>query len=1324
MKRGILLFALLLATATLWAGESNLEFVENKNQWDKDVHAKASIRGGNIWLMEGKIVYNYWNSDEIHHVHHMKADCSREDLREQIINAHAVFMEFKNSNTEATIQKYERNQGTINFFKGNDPSKWGKGCLGFKNIYYQNLYPGIDLKAYSQENNFKFDYIIKPGINPNQIVQVYEGHNTLKLRGENLVCLTSINKIIESKPYAYQIIDGKEIEIECAYQLNGNEVSYALGNYNPDYELVIDPTLIASVYSGISFEDIYGFTACTDFAGNIYSGGEAFGSSLPSTPGAYQGTFGGGWQDMALNKFNEDATVRIFSTYIGGGGDEYPHSIIADSDGNLIAMGGTDSNDFPVTASAFQNTSAGGGHDIGIVKLSADGTQLLGGTYVGGSGNDGMNSGNSYNYGDDHRGEVNVDPQDNIYIISNTNSTDFPVSGTAVQTTNAGNQDAVIFKMTPDLNAMLWGTYLGGSDNEGGFRIAIKENEEVIVVGGTASANFPVTAGVFQENFLGNTSGGFAINTDGFVTHLNDDGSLIIRSSFIGTDNYDQAYFVDLDFEENVYVMGQSEALFPTTPGVYFDANGELFIVRLNDDWSAIELATRLGSQAGGGGSGYGFANLISPTAFLVDVCDNLYVSGFGSWFSGDLPVVTPDAFASSAQGQDFHFQVVDEDAQNLVYGSYFGGSSSEHVDGGTSRFDKRGIIYQGMCTSSGDVPGAAGTASPSLNSFWDINAFKFDFEQVGLDAVAAAEPATEGCAPFTVDFQNLGFGGLTYEWDFGDGVGTSTDENPTYTFNDPGQYEVQLIATDPTSCLITDTSYTTIFVSTGQVEAEFTTQNTGDCDQLEVIFDNNTLFATDYEWDFGDGSPVSTEANPVHTYTTPGTYTVTLTATDNAGCNDPDTFTLEVEYTNDLQAEADFAFDPEPECTQMEVDFTNMSQFGDTYEWDFGDGSPVSNETDPTHIYTDEGSYTVTLTVSDSQGCADPDVITYVVDYTFDPGSMTASFTTIEDNECEELDVDFNNTSPSGDTFQWDFGDGNGSNVENPSHTYTSPGSYTATLTVSDSQGCLEPAVYSQEINYEGPVEAVLNIPDVEGCVNSTVQFTTDTNAPYYEWDFGDGNTSTLQNPEHLYESSGTFNVSLTVIDSSTCNISSQATIPVDIAGPPDATFIVSDTIVDLNEEIEFILENPDQIETFEWTFGDGSSDNNNLQPIHFYNQQGYVDICIDIVSPQGCPDQHCQRILVLTESAIGVPNAFSPNGDQENDILFVKGFNIETFDFKLFNRFGELVFETEDLTQGWDGIYRGQEHEMDVFVYLLNARLTDGTTISNMTGNVTLLR
>ncbi|MDD3132956.1 MAG: SBBP repeat-containing protein, partial [Bacteroidales bacterium] len=403
---------------------------------------------------------------------------------------------------------------------------------------YKNLYEGIDYIIYSHENQFKYDLVVSPNAKVSDIQMKYDGLDKISLSKGSLLIRTSINTIVELQPFAYQLIDGLEKEVVCDFVLNKNIVGFECPNYDPNFPLIIDPVMIFSTYTG-STSDNWGYTATYDKFGFFYSGGCSFGVGYPVTTGAYQVNYGGGGVnnvDVVITKFDTTGSFLIYSTFLGGTGTEVPHSLIVNDNNELYVLTSTGSANYPTTTSCYDNTFNGGtsyvltytlhytnGADIAISKFSENGSQLLASTYFGGSGNDGLNTITALkkNYADDVRGEIMIDENSNVYVVSSTTSTNFPVTAGAFQQNHAGGtQDGVVFKFNHNLTNLIWSSYLGGNGDDACYSIQIDTENNVYVAGGTTSSNFPTTPGVVQPN-----QGG---GVDGYITLINTNGNTIL----------------------------------------------------------------------------------------------------------------------------------------------------------------------------------------------------------------------------------------------------------------------------------------------------------------------------------------------------------------------------------------------------------------------------------------------------------------------------------------------------------------------------------------------------------------------------------------------------------------------------------------------------------------------------------------------------------------------------------------------------------------------------------------------------------------------------
>lgn len=1513
MNRYTLLVFLTTLVTTVYAGGNNfvqgvrpplVRFTENKGQWDSRVLYKTKVSGGNVLLEKDAFYYILYSDVDMAKTHQHP-----EPVEASNIHAHAVRAQFAGANMNATITGQSLFKDYANYFLGNNPAHWAGGVRIFGSIGYKNIYANTDLLVYSSDNKMKYDFILRPGADVNRIKIRYKGADKVSLNNGIAYVSTSVGDIMEQKPYAYQEINGRRQQVVCNFVLKGNELSFELpSGYNTAYELVIDPTIVFSTYTG-STTDNWGYTATYDNAGNMYLGGYVNeplnGDFYPTTPGAFQLFFGGGTGsvntpnvppgqgngiefacDMGISKFSPDGSQLLYSTYLGGIDNETPHSLVVDPQNNLIIYGVSYSNNYPITTGAFDNSYNGLG-DIVVTKLNAGGTALLGSTYIGGSADDGINfdpgeftSGMlKRNYGDQNRGEVNIDVNGNIYVASCTQSSNYPVSPGALQSLFGGGQDGCAFKLNSNCSQLIWSTFLGGASDDACYSLDIGSAGTLYVAGGTMSNNFPTTAGTIHSTY----QGGFY---DGFVALINATGTQLTASSYIGTTGEDQLYFVKLDGAGNVYFVGQTTGQYPVQNVVYSNPNSGQFISKLNPMLNTVFYSTVFGS-------GSGLPN-ISPTAFLVDTCENVYVAGWGT-NSGSFPnfpnnmfgmPLTPDAIKSNTDGTDFYFIVLAKNASELLYGSYYGGNGAiEHVDGGTSRFDKRGIIYQAMCAGCGGnslTPTTQGSWSP-MNQSDNCNelGLKMEFNLSGTSVELDAFPRATGCVPLTVQFTGTITPGAAFTWYFGDGA-TSQVQNPQHTYIDTGVFVVMLVGIDSNSCNISDTAYIDVWVRDDSISANFAPDLDVDCGERKVFITSDNYATTSYLWNMGDGTTYTNDS-VLHYYNAPGNYNISLIVTDTTKCTLADTFSTSIFVASTI--DADFSISDSVGCIPLQVDFSVPYVSTNTYSWNLGDGT-TSSDTSISHTYTQGGVYTVQLIVTDPNSCnlsdtafanivakdsfanaeftfnrtffgcdsvrvtvvsnyqgedsqlwdfgdgftsaADSVTHTYVdsglyvithtvshaimvcrpidtfqaavslgklsidvvipdtigcipftvlmtgysglftTDYTWLFGDGTtgtgdtvfhtyptvgtyaitlygidtnacifydtayASITAINDstianfsaailNDCDSsLVVQLTNQSTNAVEYVWDFGNGDSATTANVTYTYNLPGTYTITLTAIDTNRChpIDTATFVVTLLPNSFVDfTAANVCEGTAMVFDNLGSPT----AQYSWNFGDTNTSTLYEPTHLYTAAGTYPVTLVIVDSTTCDITSSITKPVEVYIQPIANFTTAKDTFKFETPVEFV--NTSQYyQGLSWNFGDGTGAGNEETPVHVYGVIHWVQVCLTAYNT-ACADTACKDIFISFEALIGVPNAFSPNGDGINDVIRVEGKGIIELEFRIFNRWGEKVFETNDRTVGWDGYYKGVLQEMEAYTYSVQAKFIDGTSKA-LKGNITLLR
>ncbi|MEZ4884929.1 MAG: PKD domain-containing protein [Chitinophagales bacterium] len=809
------------------SGETEREdfpnFIENKGQWEDKILFQAEMFSASIFLEADRLTYLLMDDNDLHDLHHRHHHPEENWSEELLIDAHAFNVQFVGANPNATKRASCDLPTYRNYYIGSDSEKWASNVGLYRQIDYDNLYEDIDFRLYGAEGNVKYDFMVAPHADASQIRLFYEGTDNLFIKDDNLHIVTSVNTLIEQAPYAYQYIDGQEVAVDCHFKLlDGRFVIFDFPEgYDPSQELIIDPVVVFATYTG-STADNWGFTATFDPTGAMYSAGVAFGAGYPTTMGAFQMNFAGGnassyrASDIGITKYSPDGSNLIFSTYIGGSiANEMPHSLIVSESGELVLYGTTGSSDYPTTSNAYDKTFGGGfsvvinsiafpnGSDIIVTRFNSDGTALVGSTFVGGSQQDGLNTALNYNYADQGRGEVILDAQSNVYVASCTQSGDFPTSSNSLfPNYNGGAQDACIFKLNQDLSVLEWSTFLGGTNSDAAYSLKLAPDNTLYICGGTRSVDYPATIGSLQSNYSGGTH-------DGFITQIGNDGQSFLASTFLGTSAYDQSYFVELDEAQNVYTVGQTSGNYPIENAGFVNVGGGHYIHKLTSDLSTTIFSTRFGRGDGDPD--------ISPTAFLVDTCGQIYVAGWGGNTNGASPAnsttngltVSPDAFQSTTDGSDFYLMVLAENASALNYATFFGGAGdNEHVDGGTSRFDKNGVVYEAVCASCGssnNFPTTPGVWSNTNNSD-NCNLGSFKFALTGPEVLFDVDPNIDCENPLNISFVNNSVNASSYIWDFGDNT-TSMETSPTHIYAEPGVYEVTLIAIGDDGCTVTDTS-------------------------------------------------------------------------------------------------------------------------------------------------------------------------------------------------------------------------------------------------------------------------------------------------------------------------------------------------------------------------------------------------------------------------------------------------------------------------------------------------------------------------------------
>ena len=590
------------------------------------------------------------------------------------------------------------------FFLGSDRARWQTDVRSYGEVVYEDLYDGVDLAYRATPAGVKYEFRLRAGANPGAITLVYEGADGVELdEAGNARIYTPLGDLTDSTPVSYQGAD----PVSCAFRIRGPR-SYGLLCQGVDGSrpLVVDPLLTATFLGGVGTEG--GNAIAVDMDRNAYVTGETGSVDFPATPGAFNQTLSGGI-DAFVAKLDRTLSSRIYTTYLGGVGEDRGLSIAVDAGGTAYVTGSTNSTDFPVTPSAFNKTFAGV-TDAFVVKLNATGTGLLYATYLGGSGEDRGHS-------------VAVGSGGSVFVAGNTSSADFPVTALASDTVLDGVSDAFVAMLNVTGGPLDYATYLGGTGNDSALSIAVDSGGNAYVTGKVDSADFPVTAGAYNETFGGGL-------WDAFVAKVDPAGTSLLYATYLGGSGWvgegDWGTSIAVDSGGKAYVTGQTDSYdFPNTTNALdptFNGQGDVFVAKLNASGDSLVYATFLGGSAWDLG-----------TSIAVDSRGNAYVTGETN--SDGFPTTFDAVNGSKIGAHDGFVARLVPDGTSLNYSTFLGGIDVDSVK--SIALDSAGNAYVTGDTDSPDFPATAGTWDTDWN-WTDAFVAKFVWPSPDLRVVSA----------------------------------------------------------------------------------------------------------------------------------------------------------------------------------------------------------------------------------------------------------------------------------------------------------------------------------------------------------------------------------------------------------------------------------------------------------------------------------------------------------------------------------------------------------------------------------------------------------
>ena len=667
-----------------------MPFIKNVGQKNETVAFFAPTFGGTLFVSKkGELIYTL-----------PKRQNTNQDSAGVVLKETIVGLDIKKIVGQASAPT------KVNFFIGNDPSKWHRNIETFQTLNLGEILPGINLQLHAYGNNIEKLFIVAPDAEPARILMRIEGAGGLKLdRNGQLVVVTGLGPVVFTKPLAYQQIDGEKHYVEASYILKTGEGSklvdhygFHLGPYDRNYPLTIDP-LLASTFMGGMDED-FAYDMVLDSDSNVYLTGSTASSDFPTSNGVYDASFNTS-DDVFVAKLDSTLNTLMAATFIGGSLWERAYVIALDSSNNVYIAGETVSSGYPITAGAY--SSCCNPYDFFVTKLTSDLSVLVASTRLGGG-----------NIGSSVRAML-LDSENNVYLLGDTLSDQFPTTLGAYDGSYDGLQDIFVAKMDSDLSSLSAATYLGGTSTERPYAMDLDSNGNVLITGHTASSDFPTTGTPYDDTFDG--------GDNVFVSKLDGNLSNLLGSTFLGGSSA-FAYGIAVDSANNVFVGGWTFSDdFPTTPSAYdstYNGQDDVFVSKLDPNLGTLIASTFLGGS-------------ISDRLhdLVLDSSNNVYLIGHTS--SADFPT-SAGAYDSSYNGSsDVFISKLSSTLDTLVASTYLGGTDSESASSGRDFFsivvDNNANSYVAGWTESTDFPTTAEVFDESYNGTIDAFLAKLTLE-------------------------------------------------------------------------------------------------------------------------------------------------------------------------------------------------------------------------------------------------------------------------------------------------------------------------------------------------------------------------------------------------------------------------------------------------------------------------------------------------------------------------------------------------------------------------------------------------------------------
>jgi len=556
---------------------------------------------------------------------------------------------------ELDWQPYRGLPGSFHYISGTGTAK---DAQRYAEVWAPELYTGIDLRYYGAVDHLlKYDFVVHPEGEVADIQMRATGVQNMVLQEDgSLTIQTEWGDLTEAKPFAYQVIRGQQIEVLSSYiLLDDTTFGFTVGPlYDESIPLIIDPiTLNWSTFFHTSLSDDYVISTYQDTAGYIYTTGYSKAVDFPVTPGVYQDSIGGNL-DVFVSKFYPGGGSLVYNTFIGGISWELGYGLAVTEKGEAIVSGFSQSTDFPVTSGVYQTSRGGGDTEGFLLKLSEAGDSLLFSTHIGGSDRE-------YFY------DLALADNGDVYLAGYTQSSDFPVTSAAYDTSYAGSGDGVILKMNSTGTSLIYSTLLGGINFDLINSLALQNDGQLWVGGYTSSTDYPVTADAFQDSLV--ITG--VSQQDGFFARINADGDSLVYSSYLGGDRSDDVQALTVAPNGDLVLGGYSFSWdWPTTSDAVSPSltsshgNGEATLMRFDPSGQTLLYGTLLGGE---------YMDYVK----CLQVKDTHEVYMLGATQSSNFPVTS--GANGHAGGYDVFVSVINTNGGGLIGSGLFGGALNDY---------------------------------------------------------------------------------------------------------------------------------------------------------------------------------------------------------------------------------------------------------------------------------------------------------------------------------------------------------------------------------------------------------------------------------------------------------------------------------------------------------------------------------------------------------------------------------------------------------------------------------------------------------------------